>query len=407
MNSGKISVTQYFYFTTLLVLSTFEYFFRCNNLLFIFYGVAIINFLGRIIIRKATINKLALSITFSCIILMIIIIQTITNVNANLNGLIGAIIIFFGSISIAGILKDKFVRIFVNVITFIAAYSLIIYLLCLFLPPVKDYLMNFSRNFVSLEVEKAIYSGGGLNFIIYNFQADLPPIIMDFARNCGPFWEPGMFAVYLNLALFFDLFFIKSQSKIRYLILILALISTFSTGGIIAGTVLFVLYGISHFKRLSTWLVLLPLLFIVLPATYQLEFIGDKFNTQYSDQEVGSDMSRFAAFATQLKMINNSPIIGGEKLSDYTSTKTLASGTLLPIVSYGIPAGLLYFLMLYKASLNFSKIYRRRKIIGIYLFGFILLLSFSQTILLTSIIYLYIFSGLLLHQNKSISYASR
>lgn len=407
MNSGKISVTQYVYFTALLVLSTFEFFFRCNSLLFLFYGFAIIDFIGRIIIRKATINNLSLSITFSCIILLIIIIQIFTDVNDNQNSLIGTIIIFVGSISIASILRNKFVRIFVNVITFIAAYSLIIYLLCLFLPPVKIFLMNFSRNFVPLDVEKAVFSGGGLNFIIYNFQGDLEPIILDFARNCGPFWEPGMFAVYLNLALFFELFFIKSQSKIRYLILILALISTFSTGGIIAGSVLFVLFGIYHFNRLSTWLILLPLLFIVLPATYQLEFIGDKFNTQYSDLQVGSDESRFAAFATQLKMIDNSPIVGGEKLSDYASSKTLASGTLIPIVSYGIPVGIIYFLMLYKASLNFTNIYRRRKIIGIYLFGFILLLSFSQTILLSSIIYLFVFSGLQIRPNTSVSYASR
>ena len=60
--------------------------------------------------------------------------------------------------------------------------------------------------FPSLNVHDAVFEGGGLNIIIYNFQTAVLLEIVGFLRNCGPFWEPGMYAVFLNIALAFNLF---------------------------------------------------------------------------------------------------------------------------------------------------------------------------------------------------------
>lgn len=60
-------------------------------------------------------------------------------------------------------------------------------------------------------------------------------------RNFGMFWEPGAFQIFINFALFFELF--DKKPRIHYIIIFtLALITTFSTTGFIALAVLFIYY---------------------------------------------------------------------------------------------------------------------------------------------------------------------
>jgi len=310
------------------------------------------------------------------------------------NYIIGMIITGIGSIAIACILKDKFVEIFTNIIFVIALYSLIIYLLCL-APSIRSFLLELSQSYPSLNNEDAAMIGGGKNFIIYNFHAGYISDIIGFSRNCGPFWEPGMFAFFLNLSLFLEVFIkAKPVFSLRVIIQIVALISSFSTGGYVAGIVLMIMYSLIKRKSLWTWILLAPLMAIIIFQVSQLEYIGEKIEMQYNTAEYGSDESRFGAFITQLDMIGNSPIIGGELITDYTTNKTLASGTLLPFVEYGIPMGMLFYILLYKSCRNTSSFSNKTKTIGTTLFLFVIVLSFSQTILLSSTIYLLFYYGL-------------
>ena len=50
----------------------------------------------------------------------------------------------------------------------------------------------------------------------------------------------------------------------------------------------------------------------------QLEFVGEKVMDQSEEFEIGSDVSRFGAFLTQLEMIKDHPVLGGAKISDYS-----------------------------------------------------------------------------------------
>lgn len=54
-------------------------------------------------------------------------------------------------------------------------------------------------------------------------------------RNCGPFWEPGAFQGFINMALIFDCFYNPHNRGwiIRTIVFILTIITTFSTGGYI------------------------------------------------------------------------------------------------------------------------------------------------------------------------------
>ena len=113
-------------------------------------------------------------------------------------------------------------------------------------------------------------------------------------------------------------------------------------------------------------------------------------------------MSRFSAFLTQIEMIKNSPILGGEKISAYLSgeSKTLASGTLLPFVQYGIPIGCFYLILMLYSFIKMTKAKGANLITGVLLFISILFISFSQTILLSSWMFVMIFVGLNSSNNK-------
>ena len=384
---------QYLYLILLIVLTSFEYFFRAKNLTLGFYCYVFIDFLlsynkgrGYVNIKNCIILASAISI--------VSIIQVIIIEGRTLNNLIGILLSCLGAISIGFFVRERFIQIFSRIIFFISAYSLLVYCLCL-VPAIYDALFGFAKQFTSLNVEKAVMDGGGVNFIIYNFQTDFIHDYIGFHRNAGPFWEPGMFAFYINIALFFELFIHREQyMAIKILILILALISTFSTGGYIAGIALIFFFLLNKSRSIMTWLIFVPVAVISINYITQLEFVGSKFEGQYNNAEYGSDQTRFGAFITQLDMIENSPIIGGELLENYASTKTLASGTLLPFVEYGIPIGCLFFLYLYKACRNMCRLYGSKRAVAVYLYSFIILLSFSQTILLMGIMSTFLYSGL-------------
>ena len=90
-------------------------------------------------------------------------------------------------------------------------------------------------------------------------------------------------------------------------------------------------------------------------------------------------------------------------MSDYVTDErgTLASGTLLPMVTYGIPIGLFYLIIMLVSMLRFSESYGKGKLEGVLLFLLLLLLSFSQTILLSKWIFVMLFVGLM---KKSLAY---
>lgn len=64
-------------------------------------------------------------------------------------------------------------------------------------------------------------------------------------RNNSIFWEPGVYQIFLNFSLIYQLFFSKKLNKAILLVLIVNLITTFSTTGLIFGLLLFYLKVIS------------------------------------------------------------------------------------------------------------------------------------------------------------------
>ncbi|MBQ7290382.1 MAG: hypothetical protein IJW76_01490 [Clostridia bacterium] len=114
---------------------------------------------------------------------------------------------------------EDFRRAFMNSVIFIAIFSIIIYLVLL-LFPVSKYMFP-----------TVLYSNGmTVDLFFTTFRLMSGPV----RRNYGMFWEPGTYQAYLNLAL---LFLFKEKKCDFFLpkviVLVLAIITTFSTTGFI------------------------------------------------------------------------------------------------------------------------------------------------------------------------------
>ena len=111
-----------------------------------------------------------------------------------------------------------FARYFRKIAPFICLASLIIYLPAVFLdrPP---YFLAFETS------NEYVYN----NFFFLTFQ-----IIRSSNRNCGIFWEPGLHAIFLNIAILLEFYDETDKPKLlRLMIYVLSLLTTFSTSGFI------------------------------------------------------------------------------------------------------------------------------------------------------------------------------
>lgn len=135
--------------------------------------------------------------------------------------------------------KNLFLKRFLNVVLFISIISLILFSLTrifgvgLF-SPLFPYLTKVDSN----TLESGVYSYGGF---IYRWTT------VHELRNCGPFGEPGQFQGVISVALYFSLFkqhCFKSikERKIFILIYTLTMLTTLSTNGYIAISILYISY---------------------------------------------------------------------------------------------------------------------------------------------------------------------
>jgi hypothetical protein len=118
---------------------------------------------------------------------------------------------------------DDFKELFLLIIRFLSIYSLITFVIG----------NIFSSDFLSFlpifERKGSLFFNFGLS--VYNFSLAAP-------RNYGIFWEPGTFSIFLCVALYIELFE-KTFNIKRILLLVVTIVSTVSTLGIICMVMLF------------------------------------------------------------------------------------------------------------------------------------------------------------------------
>lgn len=179
-------------------------------------------------------------------------------------------------------------------------------------------------------------------------------------RNTGMFREPGIFQIYINLAMFLELKRSDKLSNIRMLVFVITLLTTFSSSGIIAGLPIIIAFlrkslsGKSMEEKRKLLFLVLVILFVFgffVYRNYDILF-AEKF--AQDGASAASVTDRITCLKSDLNLFSMSPLWGvgttgmnnggiGSECS-FTSTAALY-GFLYPII---LIVGLIKFA--YKSS---------------------------------------------------------
>lgn len=304
-------------------------------------------------------------------------------------------------------------------------YRFIILLICPFLAQLVEF-ERYRKAYVNI-----MYLIGLISLILYPFSAfisnnsSLFPIVTNIGgtqvacfgltnvyigsqslfRNPGPFWEPGVYAIYLNLALIFSLSR-KPRINRKNLVLVLAIMSTVSTSGI--GILVIVLFSYFYLQtnKISSkkmlMIVLAPIILIVSfwaleGSAWWIELTSKLDPTKYQSMSM---VARLGSIFGNVKIWVSRPLFGVGVLEhdlkyvsyinslnliypDYSNTNALLSN----FARYGLGFGAIYLYWILRFAKQFHWIKQGKWLLSV---AFILML-FSEPLTTSFIFNLIIF----------------
>lgn len=135
-------------------------------------------------------------------------------------------------------------------------------------------------------------------------------------RTGGIFWEPGVFQMYLNLAILFELMLYHGKNKKRMAIYILALFFTFSTTGYIAFIWIMMTYSLFGkddkrltIRNLCVYILLLVSVFLLYYVVLYTS-LGEVVFGKLFDVKDGSTFVRLASVLINIEIIQDNPWTG-------------------------------------------------------------------------------------------------
>ena len=235
---------------------------------------------------------------------------------------------------------------------------------------------------------------------------------IEFVRNQGWFWEPGINQIYLNILLYLEGFVFKTNKWIIPLI-ILAIFSTYSTTGIIIMIILLIFFFKDSIKK-NPVLIFLALCIVVPSYFIAKSNVVDKLETSsfqkryfdliqtisiakdYPFTGIGLDDTYFSEFRTT-HFIDNNIVSSFEdsislELKAKSTNKGSSNSITFLIVAMGIPISTFLFYCLFKQALfpHRSKIFLMIVILSL----------FTEPLLLRPFFLILIISGMMGFFNK-------
>jgi len=281
-------------------------------------------------------------------------------------------ILFFISYVIIKSIKYELFRLFERILYFLDIISLFAWLLQILMG--GDTLYGILAKIPGIQ-EFSHVTGAGLNIVFYSVQPSSFSLLYNSlpSRNCGFAWEPGGFAVYICLAIFINLFFLKSDkgSSKRFWVLLITLLTTQST----TGFVIFLIIGLFYYlnENLKKILLVLPIIVVGIVLILSLPFMTEKIISLAQDvndvdaivasgygRETSVTPQRFASFLIAFKDFYLNPILGtgGYKGESWTAKIGVNISTISGLgnlLSYFGLVGFLFFAIVsYKTSILYS-----------------------------------------------------
>lgn len=260
-----------------------------------------------------------------------------------------------------------------------------------------DWLYSIFSKF-ALQPPVSNVTGNGMSAIFYTIQSYETNLINNatIARNCGFAWEPGIYAVYLDTAVFVNLFLAKKDkfSRLRFWVLFFGVISTQSTTGYVILMLISLLYLFN--KDFSKVLLLLPVVIIVFVAVSSLPFMKEKIVDLISETENIDDLlymshgrernvtpQRFTSLLLTWKDFSANPILG--LAAHYEEQWTYKMGSSISAISgignlmaqFGLVGTLFFLIYTMKSSYRFARHFKYRGTWLLFLMLFSVTISYS------------------------------
>lgn len=372
--------------------------------IFILIGIVSCFFVINILSKEIKINYQALMIT-TCFFSVIF---TTMVINSDFSGGYFVILLslLLGFMLIHLIPLKIFTKIYGDIIAFLGVYSVLV--LYLFRP--------------------IIQSMPGLIFPRFNNSANLPLInarfsyivdVSEYFRNFGIFREAGVYQIFLNIALMFELFYKNEKpSPVKLIILYITIISTFSTPGYIAALILTVAYTLfeknifKNSKMEKNKKQILMIMLVVLIATFMLYQLNDPFRRNFSSafdklgNQESSYLIRTTGIFSNIMVWIKRPIFGygitsglgkesremiqknlsAVSISSIDNTSTI--GALL--VAFGLIFTILYVYLIYKLVKQSSQ----NRLVKFLIFLSIMITINTQLLVYNELLYVILYYGL-------------
>tara|TARA_B100000524_G_C23643383_1_gene367561 strand:- start:282 stop:1505 length:1224 start_codon:yes stop_codon:yes gene_type:complete len=366
-------------------------FFRKEMLYFAFFLFSTLFFIKNLYKRELIIF-LKLTILF---LSFLIINFLFASTSQSLQKLFANIVIFTTSIfSAMYYYRNENKKLFIDHLYFVLKLILIHSLISFFIYPfVKPFIFEISNS------RYDCYTFLNLFFYLKNTHS-LSVIGIDFVRNQGIFWEPGVLQIFLNLLLFI-IAFIKKKKGLLFWITVLAILTTFSTTGLV---VMFIQLLLSFGSEVKKNIFFLPFTILSIFLLYNItkKNVSDKLHGsgQYSFQ------ARLFDLVQPFYMVSQNPMTGvglddekfikirqnpsfslSLKTIDFTNVKEKGStnSIMFFLAAAGIPFTLLILLMLYFQNFIIEK----RK----WFFIFIFISLMTEPIMLRPFFLTFVMSG--------------
>jgi hypothetical protein len=250
--------------------------------------------------------------------------------------------IFFAYFTVR-ILGRNFTKYYVDIIYVLSIIGFFIYVPQLIAPGFGRFLATSISPFL----RNPLYAGDiwyAPDIILYVFNSGVGTF-----RNCGPFWEPGAYAGFLIIAMIFHYLENRTITDKKSIVLLLALLSTVSTTGIIALGFFLVMFLGNKVAPLYKLILIPTIIAAIVIAFTTLDFLGDKITSQLNVASTHHN-TRFKSAVLDLRDFAENPVLGMGR-----DPKTRFKGITNPIlthrtnglsnylVTYGIFIFLFYF----------------------------------------------------------------
>lgn len=222
-------------------------------------------------------------------------------------------------------------------------------------------------------------------FIIYTYE---PAIVAGMTRNPGPYSEPGAFAVILIFALIFNILKSNNLFNKKNIVLMITIISTFSTAGILALLIIFNYYIMVTRKIHQSIKYLIFFLTFIISGyvIFNVEFLATKVFKEYSmaakknlnDPTTG----RFFGARKALIVLNKYPLTGRGLLARTRARANTPEAAGYGFMGFaariGIPGILLYFFYLFNSLKQYCYYYNFNPKFSAFAFLALLSILFAQ-----------------------------